>query len=161
MHGSNLNPILGIVIVLVLVYISAFFVAAEFAIVKVRATRLDELIKQGDKRAAAAKKIVNDLNAYLSTAQLGITVTALVLGWIGEPAIAHLFHPLFQRLGFNAAITTTLSVIVGFFIVTMVSVVLGELAPKAIAIQKAEQLTLSLVYPLMWVHALFFRLSGA
>lgn len=155
-HGSNLNPILGIVIVLVLVYISAFFVAAEFAIVKVRATRLDELIKQGDKRAAAAKKIVNDLNAYLSTAQLGITVTALVLGWIGEPAIAHLFHPLFQLLGFNAAITTTLSVIVGFFIVTMVSVVLGELAPKAIAIQKAEQLTLSLVYPLMWVHALFF-----
>lgn len=151
-----MDDLTGILIVVLLILATSFFVAAEFAIVKVRSTRLDELIEKGNKRAKAAKKIVGELNAYLSTTQLGITVTALILGWIGEPAVAHLFHPLFSRLNLNEALTTTLSTIIGFLIVTMVSVVLGELAPKGIAIQKAERIALAVAYPLMWVHLLFF-----
>ncbi|RYM04781.1 HlyC/CorC family transporter [Sporolactobacillus sp. THM7-7] len=153
-----MNDIVGLLLVVLLILLTAFFVAAEFAIVKIRSTRLDELIDQGNKRALASKKIVNDLNAYLSTTQLGITVTALILGWIGEPAVAHLFHPVFSWMGLNDTMITTLSTIIGFLIVTIISVVLGELAPKAIAIQKAEQITLALAYPLMWVHLLFFPL---
>lgn len=151
-----MDDTVGLLIVLLLILLTAFFVAAEFAIVKVRSTRLDELIKQGNRRARVSKKIIDDLNSYLSTTQLGITVTALVLGWIGEPAVAHLFHPVFAWMGMNGALTVTLSTLIGFFFVTMLSVVLGELAPKGIAIQKAEQITLAFAYPLLWVHRLFF-----
>lgn len=151
-----MNDITGVLIVIVVIFLTAFFVAAEFAIVKIRSTRLDELIKQGNRRAAASKKIVEDLNGYLSTTQLGISVTALVLGWIGEPAVAHLFYPFFDWLGFDGTPTVTLSTLIGFFIVTMLSVVLGELAPKAIAIQKAEQIALTIAYPLIWIHRLLF-----
>ncbi|MDF2911285.1 MAG: hypothetical protein K0Q56_2166, partial [Sporolactobacillus laevolacticus] len=150
MLRTHLDDTFGIAIVVLLILLTAFFVAAEFAIVKIRSTRLDELIKQGNKRAAISKKIINDLNAYLSTTQLGITVTALVLGWIGEPAVAHLFNPLFKWVGLNSAMTHTLSVISGFFLITFISVVLGELAPKGIAIHKAEQITLAIAYPLIW-----------
>ncbi|MDN3954163.1 hemolysin family protein [Sporolactobacillus laevolacticus] len=156
MLRTHLDDTFGIAIVVLLILLTAFFVAAEFAIVKIRSTRLDELIKQGNKRAAISKKIINDLNAYLSTTQLGITVTALVLGWIGEPAVAHLFNPLFKWVGLNSAMTHTLSVISGFFLITFISVVLGELAPKGIAIHKAEQITLAIAYPLIWAHRLLF-----
>ncbi|WP_353948309.1 hemolysin family protein [Sporolactobacillus sp. Y61] len=153
---EDLGNMTGLLIVILLIFLTAFFVAAEFAIVKIRTTRLDELIKEGSKRARAAKTIVKDLNGYLSTTQLGISVTALVLGWIGEPAVARLFHPLFHWLGVSGALSVTLSTLIGFFIVTMLSVVLGELAPKGIAIQKAEQITLAITYPLIWTHRLLF-----
>lgn len=156
MHGNHLDNTLGLLTVLLLILLTAFFVAAEFAIVKIRTTRLDELMKHGNKRARASKKIVNHLNSYLSTTQLGISVTALLLGWIGEPAVAHLFHPVFEWMGLNSTLIVTLSTLVGFFVVTMLSVVLGELAPKGIAIQKAEQITLMIAYPLIWTHRLLF-----
>jgi CBS domain containing-hemolysin-like protein len=150
------NDALGLLIVIILVLFTAFFVAAEFAIVKIRATKLDVLIRQGSRRAKAAKQIIHHLNAYLSTTQLGISVTALILGWIGEPVVAHFFHPLFHLIGLNSAMTTTFSTLTGFLLVTILSVVLGELAPKGIAIQKAEQITLAVTYPLIWIHRLFF-----
>ncbi|MCL1631011.1 hemolysin family protein [Sporolactobacillus sp. CPB3-1] len=156
MLRDHLDDTIGILMVILLIFLTAFFVAAEFAIVKIRATRLDELIKQGNKRASASKKIVDDLNAYLSTTQLGISVTALVLGWIGEPAVAHLFNPVFQWFGLNDAMIHTFAVLTGFFFITFASVVLGELAPKAIAIHKAEQITLYIAYPLIWIHRLLF-----
>jgi CBS domain containing-hemolysin-like protein len=156
MGGNYLDDTFGFAIVVLLIFLTAFFVAAEFAIVKIRTTRLDELIRQGNRRARAAKKIVNDLNSYLSTTQLGISVTALVLGWIGEPAVAHLFHPFFQWLGLNEPLTVTFSTLIGFFLITILSVVVGELAPKGIAIQKPEQITLAITYPLIWIHRLFF-----
>ncbi|MET1248060.1 hemolysin family protein [Sporolactobacillus sp. STCC-11] len=156
MLRTHLDDTIGILIVIFLIALTAFFVAAEFSIVKIRSTRLDELVRLGNKRAIASKKIVDDLNAYLSTTQLGITVTALVLGWIGEPAVAHLFNPVFQLFGLNAAMIHTLSVITGFILITFTSVVLGELAPKGIAIHKAEQITLNIAYPLIWVHRLLF-----
>ncbi|RYL89792.1 HlyC/CorC family transporter [Sporolactobacillus sp. THM7-4] len=151
-----MDDLAGIFTVFLLIFLTAFFVAAEFAIVKIRSTRIDELIKQGNKRAQASKKVINDLNAYLSTTQLGISVTALLLGWVGEPAVSRLFHPLFDWIGLSGAIATTLSTLIGFFIVTMLSVVLGELAPKGIAIQKTEQITLAIAYPLIWFHRLLF-----
>jgi Hemolysins and related proteins containing CBS domains len=147
---------MGLLTVLLLILLTAFFVAAEFAIVKIRPTRLDVLIRQGSKRAKAAKEIIQHMNAYLSTTQLGISVTALILGWIGEPVVAHLFHPLFSLTGSNQAMVATLSTLIGFLVVTIFSVVLGELAPKGIAIQKAEQITLAITYPLIWIHRLFF-----
>ncbi|MCQ2008793.1 MAG: hemolysin family protein [Sporolactobacillus sp.] len=153
---AHLDDTIGLLIVIFLIILTAFFVAAEFAIVKIRPTRLNELIKLGNKRAAASKKIVDELNAYLSTTQLGISVTALVLGWIGEPAVAHLFNPVFQLFGLNNALIHTLSVLTGFFLITFASVVLGELAPKGIAIHKAEQITLNIAYPLIWIHRLLF-----
>ncbi len=156
MHGIHLDHTLGLLTVILLIFVTAFFVAAEFAIVKIRSTRLDELIKQGNKRAKASKKIVDDLNSYLSTTQLGISVTALLLGWIGEPAVAHLFRPAFNWAGFNDTMTVTLSTVIGFFVVTMLSVVLGELAPKGVAIQKTEAITLAVAYPLIWTHRLLF-----
>ncbi|MCO7174546.1 hemolysin family protein [Sporolactobacillus kofuensis] len=156
MLRTHLDETIGLAIVIFLIFLTAFFVAAEFAIVKIRTTRLNELIKLGNKRAAASKKIVDDLNSYLSTTQLGISVTALVLGWIGEPAVAHLFNPVFQWLGLNSAMIHTLSVITGFILITFASVVLGELAPKGIAIQRAEQITLAIAFPLIWVHRLLF-----
>ncbi|BBN98499.1 hypothetical protein C0674_05930 [Sporolactobacillus terrae] len=151
-----MNSTIGLIIVVLLILLTAFFVAAEFAIVKIRTTRLNELIKLGNKRAAASKKIVDDLNAYLSTTQLGISVTALVLGWIGEPAVARLFNPIFALFGLNDTLVHTLSVLTGFILITFSSVVLGELAPKGIAIQKAEQITLAIAYPLIWAHRLLF-----
>lgn len=154
--GMHLTSTIGLILVVLLILLTAFFVAAEFAIVKIRTTRLNELIKLGNKRAAASKKIVDDLNAYLSTTQLGISVTALVLGWIGEPAVAHLFNPVFALFGLNDTLVHTLSVLTGFFFITFSSVVLGELAPKGIAIQKAEQITLAIAYPLIWTHRLLF-----
>lgn len=147
---------LGVLIIILLIILTAFFVAEEFAIVKIRSTRLDELIKQGNRRAKATKKIVSDLNAYLSTTQLGISVTALLLGWIGESTVSHLLHPLLDSIGLQGAFAATVATVVSFLIVTVLSVVLGELAPKGIAIQKAEQISLALAYPLIWTHRLFF-----
>jgi len=153
---------------------TAFFVATEFAIVKVRATRIDYLIEQGNKKAVDAKKILGNLDGYLSACQLGITVTALGLGWLGEPTIMRLLGPLFDELGIQATLASVLSFAIAFFIITYLHVVVGELAPKIIAIQKAETVTLllakplilfyKLMYPFIWLlngsARLFIRLFG-
>ncbi|MFT8929555.1 MAG: hemolysin family protein [Sporolactobacillus sp.] len=153
---NYLQDSFGILTIILLILLTAFFVAEEFAIVKIRATRLEELIKQGNKRARATKKIVTHLNAYLSTTQLGISVTALVLGWIGEPTVAHLLHPLFSLADIHGSLATTSATVLSFLLVTIVSVVLGELAPKGIAIQKAETISLAFAYPLIALHRLLF-----
>ncbi|MFT8870903.1 MAG: hemolysin family protein [Sporolactobacillus sp.] len=147
---------IDLIAIVFLIAITAFFVAAEFAIVKVRRTRISQLIKQGDKRAQSAKRIISDLNGYLSTTQLGISVTALVLGWIGEPAVSSLIEPLLGRAGLAAGIVQPLTTVAAFLVVTFTSVVLGELAPKAIAIQRADQITLKIARPLVFLHRLLF-----
>lgn len=153
---------------------TAFFVATEFAIVKVRKTRIDYLVEQGNKKAVDAKKILGNLDGYLSACQLGITVTALGLGWLGEPTIMRLLGPLFDELGIQATLASVLSFVIAFFIITYLHVVVGELAPKIIAIQKAETVTLllakplilfyKLMYPFIWLlngsARLFIRLFG-
>ncbi|WP_251638984.1 hemolysin family protein [Sporosarcina sp. NCCP-2716] len=136
-----------------LIALTAFFVAAEFAIVKVRMTRIDQLALEGNKKAIDAQRVVTNLDDYLSACQLGITITALGLGMLGEPTVALLFEPVFYRLDLSQSLTAFLSFAIALIIVTFLHVVVGELAPKTIAIQKAERITLSLAKPLI----LFFR----
>lgn len=142
--------------VAVLIVLTAFFVATEFAIVKVRATRIDHLIEDGNKKAVHARKLIDNLDAYLSACQLGITVTALGIGWLGEPAVASLLEPVFDNLDTNSALSHAISVAVAFVIITFLHVVVGELAPKTIAIQKAEEITLWLGRPLIFFYKIMY-----
>ena len=139
-----------------LIALTAFFVASEFAIVKVRKTRIDQLVLEGNKKAVKAQKLVNNLDEYLSACQLGITMTALGLGWIGEPTFQVMLTPLFDYLNLDARLTTILSFIIVFSVVTFSHVVIGELAPKTIAIQKAETIALYLAGPLILFHNIMY-----
>lgn len=132
--------------------LTGFFVAIEFAIVKVRTSRIEQLLAEGKKGAASAKKVVTHLDEYLSACQLGITVTALGLGWLGEPTVERLLHPLFAALNLQGSISDILSFGLAFAAVTFVHVVAGELAPKTVAIQKAEAIALYLSPPIIWFY---------
>jgi CBS domain containing-hemolysin-like protein len=121
-------------------------------------SRIDQLIEEGNKRAVAAKKVVSDLDYYLSACQLGITVTALGLGTLGEPTVEKLLHPVFDYLGIPAAMSTVASYALALMIMTLLHVVLGELAPKTLAIQYAERLTLMLAPSLVAFGKIFFPL---
>ena len=144
-----------------LVGINGVFVAAEFAVVKVRKTRLAELAENGSRRAQAALDVASKLDAYLSACQLGITLSSLGLGWLGEPAIATLIEPLFVGFGGKSLIYThTLAVAIAFLFISFLHIVLGELVPKSLAIQKAESTALAtagflkafywVFYPVIW-----------
>ncbi|WP_029054135.1 hemolysin family protein [Sporosarcina ureae] len=137
-----------------LIAITAFFVACEFAIVKVRSSRLDQLIDEGNQRAVLSKKIADNLDEYLSACQLGITISALGLGMLGEPTVRMMLAPVFDMFTLDANVETILSFTIALAIVTYLHVVVGELAPKTIALHKAEELSLSLAVPLN----LFYRL---
>lgn len=160
MSSDPLPSLLNLLLVLLLVLLNGFFVAAEFAMVKVRSSRIDALISEGNKRAGFARNLVDNLDGYLSACQLGITLSSLGLGWIGEPAVAELFRPLFKSLGFNDVLIHTVSFIIAFMIITILHIVLGELAPKTLAIRKSENITLwtappmilfyKLMYPFIW-----------
>ncbi|MEH7096286.1 hemolysin family protein [Neobacillus vireti] len=148
--------IVNLIIIAIFIALTAFFVAVEFAIVKVRGTRIDQLLNEGKKGARAAKKVVTHLDEYLSACQLGITVTALGLGWLGEPTISKLLQPLFTLLQINSALTHVLSIVLAFILVTFINVVVGELAPKSFAIQKSETITLLFAHPLIWFYKIFY-----
>ncbi len=138
-----------ILIAFLLVGLNGFFVAAEFSLVKVRKTRLAELAEAGSPRAKVALDVATQLDAYLSACQLGITLSSLGLGWIGEPAIASLLEPLFARIdGWSSIYTHTIAITIAFAIISLLHIVLGELVPKSIAIQKAEMTALSTAGPL-------------
>lgn len=143
-------------LVAVLIIMTAFFVATEFAIVKIRATRIDYLIETGNKKAIHVKKILDNLDGYLSACQLGITVTALGLGWLGEPTIMRILGPLFDQLEIHATLASVISFATAFFIITYLHVVIGELAPKTIAIQKAETVVLLLAKPLIFFYKMMY-----
>ena len=130
--------------------LTAFFVGAEFSILKVRMSRIDQLISEGNKKAITAKKVTENLDYYLSACQLGITITALILGALGEPTVEKMLQPVFQYFNVPAAIATALSYVIALSVVTFLHVVLGELMPKTLAIQYAEKMTLLLAPPLYW-----------
>ncbi|MBM7553546.1 hemolysin family protein [Thalassobacillus pellis] len=144
--------------VVLLIVLTAFFVASEFAIVKVRKTKMEARAKEGDKKAANALKLTNNLDYYLSACQLGITITALGLGWLGEPTLEDLLHPLLTQFNLPSGVSHTISFAIAFFIITFLHVVLGELAPKTLAIQKAENITLLLAKPLILYSKLMYPL---
>lgn len=151
-----LLTIINLLLIALLIALTGFFVAIEFAIVKVRPSRIDQLIAEGKKGAVSAKRVISHLDEYLSTCQLGITVTALGLGWLGEPTVEKLLHPLLTVLHLNESVTHILSFGIAFASVTFLHVVVGELAPKTVAIQKAEAITLFLSKPIIWFHKIMF-----
>ncbi|WP_010268438.1 hemolysin family protein [Paenibacillus senegalensis] len=142
--------IINLFLVAVFIGLTAFFVGAEFAILKVRMSRIDQLILEGNKKAVVAKKVAHDLDYYLSACQLGITITALVLGALGEPTVQRMLQPVFEEFQVPAAAATALSYLIALSIITFLHVVIGELAPKTLAIQFAEKMTLLLAPPLYW-----------
>ena len=144
-----------IIVVILLVFANAFFVAAEFAIVKVRTTQIQPLADT-QKRAKLAMKVISHLDEYLSATQLGITITSLGLGWIGEPVTAKILEPVFHIFGItNPAVSHTISLTVGFIIITILHIVLGELAPKSVAIRFAKSTTLFVALPLQIFYVVF------
>jgi CBS domain containing-hemolysin-like protein len=142
-----------------LVFANGFFVATEFAIVKIRATRLQALVDEGRPGAGAALKMVEKLDGYLSATQLGITLASLGLGWLGEPAFAHLLEPLVAQVmpeGAREPVARSVSVAISFAIITFLHIVVGELAPKSLAIQRAEATTLTVALPMRLFYFLFY-----
>ncbi|WP_163654460.1 hemolysin family protein [Listeria sp. PSOL-1] len=143
-------------IIALLIGVSAFFVATEFAIVKMRPSRLDQLISEGNKRANLARHIYNHLNAYLSACQLGITISSLGLGWLGESTVEAALHPLFALLKIPNSAVTLISFIIAFIIITFLHVVVGELVPKTLAIDKTESVALTVARPLHLFYKVMF-----
>lgn len=142
---------------LFLVALNGFFVAAEFSLVKVRKTRLAELSENGSKSATVALEVSSKLDAYLSACQLGITLASLGLGWLGEPAIASLLQPLFENLvGWSPIYTHSIAIIIAFLIIAFLHIVLGELVPKSLAIQRAEKVALGTAGPLKLFYQIFY-----
>jgi CBS domain containing-hemolysin-like protein len=141
---------------------NAFFVAAEFSLVKIRPTRLQQLANQGSRRARLLVRMTKHLNAYLSTAQLGITLASLTLGWLGEPAVAHFLRPVLADMGLVSEATVhTLAVTISLILITMLHTVIGELAPKALAIQQTEPVALWTAIPFRIFHVLSYPLVWA
>ncbi|GIN22177.1 MAG TPA: HlyC/CorC family transporter [Bacillus bacterium] len=147
---------LKLFLVFFLIGITAFFVASEFAIVKIRSSRLDQLIAEGNKKAPVAKRIISNLDGYLSATQLGITVASLGLGWLGEPTVQVILTPLFERFDVPDSIAGILSFLIAFITITFVSVILGELVPKNLAIFKPEAIALAVSTPLVWFYKILF-----
>ena len=145
MATSSLIAVLG------LVAINGFFVAAEFALVAARRSKLDEMIARGDRGAKIVQTALQHLDRYIAGTQLGITIASLALGWIGEPVLAGIFDQFFRTLGLNPSPTAThvAAVPVAFFLLTFFHIVLGELAPKSIALANPEKTARAIVTPLM------------
>ena len=151
-----LGPGWGLFLAVLLVFLNGFFVAAEFALVKVRPTQIEPYVAAGSRRADVAKHMVRHLDAYLSATQLGITLASLALGWIGEPAFAWIIEPVVRRFaGDNPALLHSVAGTIAFLVIMALHIVLGELAPKSFAIRKAESTTLMVALPLF----LFYKVT--
>lgn len=146
-----------VILAAVFIFLNGFFVLSEFSIVKVRKSRLEELVKDKVPNAKLAYKMSNSLDTYLSATQLGITLSSLALGWIGEPAVANLIEaPLKTYFGIDGVAVHTIAFIIAFTLITLLHVVLGELVPKSVAIAKAEKSVLFIAKPLYMFWVIFF-----
>lgn len=148
------NSLLYLFLVALLVAANGFFVAAEFSIVSVRRSRIVSLAEHGDARAAVLLGLLDNLNSYISATQLGITMASLALGWVGEPALSSLLEAPLHGLVSNA-VRHTIAFAAAFTIITYLHIVLGELAPKTLALERAERVALALAWPLRLFHTLF------
>lgn len=154
-----MESILGVLAVFLLVATNGFFVAAEFSLVGARRTRITQLAEEGNAAAKTAQKAIDHLDSYIAATQLGITLASLALGWIGEPAVAHLIEPLIHLLPLPEesaeTITKTVGVVIAFSFVTVLHIVAGELVPKSIALQRPESTSLVVARPVTWFLTLF------
>lgn len=147
---------ISLITFIVLLALTGFFVATEFAIVKVRSSRINYLAEQNYKNAQPAKKVVEHLDEYLAACQLGITITALGIGMVGESTFEFILHPLYSSFGVSESVIHILTLASAFIIATYLHVVVGEMAPKTIAIQKAEQVTLFFARPIILFYKLLY-----
>ncbi|HYN22391.1 MAG TPA: hemolysin family protein [Thermoanaerobaculia bacterium] len=153
----NVNPWLGLFFAILLVFLNGFFVAAEFALVKVRPTQIEPYAEAGQHRAEVARHMIRHLDAYLSATQLGITLASLALGWIGEPAVAWIIEPMVRRVaGNNPVILHSAAGTIAFLVLMSLHIVLGELVPKSIAIRKSEGTTLIVSLPLYFFYKITY-----
>jgi len=151
-----LGTTISLITFIVLLALTGFFVATEFAIVKVRSSRINYLAEQNYKNAQPAKKVVEHLDEYLAACQLGITITALGIGMVGESTFEFILHPLYSSFGLSESVIHILTLASAFIIATYLHVVVGEMAPKTIAIQKAEQVTLFFARPIILFYKLLY-----
>jgi len=146
-----------LLIAVFLLLLNGFFVAAEFALVKVRVTQLEGMAQAGNSTARMAKHIVEHIDPYLSACQLGITLASLGLGWVGEPAVAHLIEPLLGMMGADdPVLITRTSVVVGFVLISVFHIVVGEIAPKSFALQKPVATSMFVALPMRLLYYIFF-----
>lgn len=146
-----------ILITFLLVFFNGFFVAAEFAIVKVRSSQLEVKVREGNRMAILSKHIVSHLDGYLAATQLGITLASLGLGWIGEPVVSKMIISFMHLVGFEIApeLAHDIALPIAFALITILHIVFGELAPKSLAIQRSEKTTLFIAYPLQFFFIIF------
>ncbi|MFN0225653.1 hemolysin family protein [Paenibacillus sp. KR2-11] len=157
MSSDPLPLLLNVVLIVVLVLMNGFFVAAEFAMVKVRNSRIDVLAQSGNLSARLVQKIMGNLNAYLSACQLGITLASLGLGWVGEPVIARTLEPLLSGwLGLSETVVHTVSFLIAFSLITTLHITLGEQFPKTYAIRQSENVTLWTALPLIVTYRVMY-----
>ena len=149
METGVLGATLGLLAVFALVLANGFFVAAEFAIISVRETRIDQLLAEGSRMARPVRRALNNPDQFIAATQLGITMASLGLGWIGEPALAHLIERIFLSFAMPISVATShnIAITVAFIIITALHIVLGELAPKTIALQYPEKTSLVVAKP--------------
>lgn len=154
--------LLRILSALIFVGLNAFFVASEFALVSVRRSWVEAQVEAGNKRAVYLLRMLDSLDEYFSTLQLGITVASLALGWLGEAAFAHFLEPLFVAHGvaFASLSAHALATALAFIVITTLHIVFGELVPRAAALQAPERMVLWAVFPLMGLRALFRPIAG-
>ena len=148
---------LDIIITLVLVSLNGFFVAAEFAIVKVRASQIEMKALSGNSSAKLSSHIIEHLDGYLAATQLGITLASLGLGWVGEPVVSKIILQIFHFFGLDMSpeLSHQIALPIAFLIITVLHIVFGELAPKSLAIQRPESTTLLIAYPLNLFYIIF------
>lgn len=151
LFGLDLPPVFGLLAVLFLVFLNGFFVATEFALVAVRRSRIEQLVAEGSRPARAVRGALEHLDTYIAATQFGITMASLALGWIGEPALAHLIDPVLAWILPADWVQTgshAISFAISFALITALHIVLGELAPKGIALQRPEATTLFVTMPM-------------
>ncbi|MDQ8262796.1 hemolysin family protein [Enterococcus faecium] len=148
--------VINFIILFLMIAITSFFVASEFALVKIRRSKLEQLEKENVKNAKLALHVTHHLDNYLSASQLGITLTGLIIGWVGEGSVAALLEPVIGKLPFSSAISSTISVALGFILVTYIDVVIGELLPKSYSIVNTEKVVFFVVKPLHYFYKVMF-----
>lgn len=162
-----MSTLVGLLLAIGLVLLNAFFVAAEFALVSVRRSRIEALIEAGNASAGVVRLAIEDLDRYIAATQLGITIASLGLGWVGEPALGHLVEPavefvlepvshLLPEGMIQATSATAIGGAIAFLVITFMHVVIGELMPKSIALQNPESTSLWVARPIVWIARLFY-----
>lgn len=154
-EGDRILLTLNLFLIALLIIATGFFVATEFAIIRLRPSRVDQLVMEGRKNALAVQKVTSNLDGYLSACQLGITITALGLGMLGKPTVEAILHPILKPF-LPEEVVAVLSFLIAYSIVTFLHVVVGELAPKTLAIQKAEAVSLWVAKPIILFYKVLY-----